>query len=513
MGDHRVIKDLIPMDEAGIGLCGWLQLCFAALFCSDLTVHIVGVYHFGLRKNDGGDYMLLNETLEAFRKGNLELWCPKMTIRKQESDKLIEYSGSGLIRQNQERRLEFVLIECSLPSLPENLKRMLGNTGEVGKLLQPDKYYSLEATELSGWIWKADRLLVSNNFGTAGSIALGDIYVLEHMESSESQNTTIKLEIFSNAKLPLAEATKKTVSVGTDESVSWQRNMARFKVGQFDLTITNEHGVITVVATSENESSPEYFETRIIEALQYVASRTLSWGILQKTTNQNCITCLRSQDAAFLPTQLSLPIDYNHADLEGKWVWLLLGKYLEHIYDFKGEDGFQMHPISAWLHYARNTSAGPIFTRGLGLGITVEGILECEFSKTGTPSIEYADALDEMVAHVNSFAGDENVRARTLGALYAMRTIRAKDRLLSLQAAGIVRADDVKAWDAIRNRGAHARPPEREERQEWIDNCFKTEVLLNHLIFHAIGYEGEFTDYGTRNWPQSRYTCSSASLS
>jgi hypothetical protein len=46
VGDHRVIKDLIPMDEASIGLCGWLPLCFAALFCSDLTAHIVGVYHF-----------------------------------------------------------------------------------------------------------------------------------------------------------------------------------------------------------------------------------------------------------------------------------------------------------------------------------------------------------------------------------------------------------------------------------------------------------------------------------
>jgi hypothetical protein len=457
--------------------------------------------------------MLLNETLEAFRKGNLELWCPKMTVRKQESDKLIEYSGSGLIRQNQERRIEFVLIECSLPSLPENLKRMLGNTGEVGKLLQPDKYYSLEATDLSGWTWKADQLLVSNNFGMAGSIALGDIYVLEHMESSESQNTTIKLEIFSNAKLPLAEATKKTVSMGTDESVSWERNMARFKVGEFELTITKETNIITVVATSEKTSPAEYLETRIIEALQYVASRTLSWGILQKNYNGNWITCLRSPERALLPTNLSLPIDYNHADFEGKWVWLLFGKYLEHIHDFKGEDIFQMHPLSGWLHYVRNASVGSIFAKGLGLGVAVEGILECEFSEIGKPSTKYANELEEMIAYVKSFTCDENVRARTLGALDATRTIRAKDRLFSLGEAGIVRADDVKAWDAIRNRGAHARPPEREERQEWIDNCFKTEVLLNHLIFHAIGYEGEFTDYGTRKWPQSRYPCSSTSLS
>jgi len=455
--------------------------------------------------------MLFNEILEDFRKGNLELWCPKMSVRQQDNEKPIEYLGSGLVRQNQERRLEFVLIESSSPSLSANWKRMLGNTGEVGKLLSADKYYSFEATDLSGRTWKADRLLVSHQFGPAGSIALADIYVLEHMKASESKNNTINLEIFNDVKLPLAEATKKTVSVGTDELVSWERNMARIKVGEFGITITKENKILTVVATSEKINLSEYFETRIIEALQYVASRTLSWGILQKTSNREWTTCLRSPDTPLLPTNLSLPINYERADLEGKWVWLLFRKYLEHICDFKGESRFQMHPLSAWLHYVRNASTGSIFAKGLGLGIAVEGILESEFANIGSPSIEYANAVEEMIAHVKSYTGNENVLARALGALPDMKKTRAKDKLFALQEAGIVRKEDVKAWDSIRNRGAHARPPETEEAQEWINNCYKTEVLLNHLIFHAIGYEGQFTDYGTRNWPQSRYSHSRSS--
>jgi hypothetical protein len=459
--------------------------------------------------------MLLYETLESFRKGNLELWCPKMIILQQESDKPIEYAGSGLIRQNKDRRLEFVLVENPSPSLAENVKRIMRNAGEVGKLLPPDEYYSLEADDLSGWKWKADRLRVSVSLGPGGSIAVGEIYVLEHLESSESQNTTIKLEILSDVKLPFAEATKKTVRMGKDELVSWERNMARFKVGQFELTITNENSILTVVAISEQASSPEYFETRIIEALQFVAAQTLSWEILQKTSNGKSFTCLRSPDTARLTAQLSLPIDYFHSDLGGKWVWLLFEKYLEHICDFKGKDRFQMHPLSAWLHFVRNNSSSSIFTKGLGLGIAAEGILECEFSKIGIPAHEYADAVEAVIAHVKSFTGDKNVRVRALGALCAMRNIRAKDRLSVLRIAGVVRDDDVKAWDAIRNRGAHARPPEREDFQEWIDYCYKTEVLINHLIFHAIGYEGEFTDYGNRNqeWPQSQYPFSNNSPS
>lgn len=456
--------------------------------------------------------MSLHETLKAFRKGNLELWCPKMTIRKQESDKLIEYSGSGLIRQDQKRRLEFVLIECSLSSLSENMKSMLDNTGEVGKLIPHEKYYSFEATDLSGRTWKAVRLHVSHNFGPAGSIAFGNIYVLDHIESSENQNTTVTLEIFNDVKLPLFEATKKTVNMGTDESVSWQRNMTRLKVGQFNLTIKNEHGIISVLAISKNKRSPENFETRIVEALQYIASRTLSWGILQKTTNGNSITSLRSPDKTLPPTNMSLPIDYNHTLLEGKWIWMLFGKYLEHIFNFKGEDRFQTHPLSGWLHSVRNASIGSIFAKGLGLGIAIEGILVCEFSKIGTPSPKYIGAIEEVITNVRSFSGNENVLERTIGALHAMKNVRAKDKLLALEKEGIVRNQDVKAWDSIRNRGAHARPPEREELQKWIDNCYKTEVLLNHLIFYAIGYQGKFTDYGTPNWPQSQYSCSSKGM-
>ena len=457
--------------------------------------------------------MLPYETLESFRKGDLEMWCTKMIIRQQESDKPFEYVGSGLIRQNQESRLEFVLVESSSPSLAENVKRMMRNAGEVGKLLPPDEYYSLEADDLSGRKWKADRLRVSVSFAPAGSIALGEIYVLEHIESSESQNTTIKLEILSDVKLPFAEATKKTVRVGTDELVSWERNVARFKVGQFELTITNENSILTVVATSEKANAPEYIETRIVEALQYVASRTLSWGILQKTANGKSVTCLRSPDKGQLSTNMSLPIDYIHSDLAGKWVWLLLEKYLEHICDFKGKDRFKMHPLSAWLHYVRNTSTGSIFAKGLGLGIAVEGILKCEYSKIGRSSPEDVKAVEAMIDHVNSFSGDGNVLARTLGALREMQSIRATDKLIALQAEGIIRAADVQAWKAIRNSAAHARPPEREEFQKWIDNCYKTEVLINHLIFRAIGYEGKFTDYGNRkqNWPLSQYSFSSTS--
>jgi hypothetical protein len=382
---------------------------------------------------------------------------------------------------------------------------MLGNLGEAGKLVPADEYYSLDATDLSGLTWKTERLLVSRSFSPSGSITRGPIYVLEHSEPSDSENTTIILEIFNDVRLPFANRTKEDLSLEAGEPAFHLRDRASLKTDKCDLTIRRDNDILIIRAAVRNKDFPENFETRIIESLQYVTSRTLSWGILQKNANKNWLTILRSPDKPVPPAKLSPPIDYILSDLYGRWTWMLFGKYLEHIDKFVGENRFQMHPLSAWLNYARNASSGSIFSKGLGLGVAVEGILECEFSLIGRPSLIDTSGLEEMIKHVSSFSGNENILSRTLGALDAMRNPRAKDRLFALQEVAAIRQEDIKAWDDIRNRGAHARPPEKGARQEWIDNCYKTEVLLNHLIFHAIGYEGEFTDYGTANWPQSRY--------
>jgi len=451
--------------------------------------------------------MHLSKNLESFRNGNLELWCPKIIVRQQVNDKPIEHVGSGVIRQDQNRRLEFVLIEGPFVSRLENIRHIMSNSKKVGVLLPVDAYYSFEAHDISGCKWKTERLQVSNQFSQAGSITKGGIYILDHLDFAISQKNTIKLEIFSDVQLPLTKVTKKTICRGKDKSIIWENNSARFKFGKFEFKIFQENGILTVVAASNNSNFPDNFETRILEALQFVTARSLTWGILQKTSGGKSMTCLRSPDAVRPTCQMSLPIDYLQYNLAGKSAWMLFKKYLGHISGFKGTDRLQTHPLSSWLHFARNTSLGSIFTKGLGLGIAVEGILESTYSGLGKPSSKYVKAVEKMIEHIKSFSGDKNVLDRTLGALRNMKSVRPKDKLLALRAKGVVRADDVNAWDIIRNSGAHARPPERENLQEWIDYCFRTEVLIYHLIFRAIGFKGFFTDYGNKiqDWPLSQY--------
>jgi hypothetical protein len=70
---------------------------------------------------------------------------------------------------------------------------------------------------------------------------------------------------------------------------------------------------------------------------------------------------------------------------------------------------------------------------------------------------------------------------------------------------GLVTAKQIDAWSRLRNGAAHARPPEDDELQEWMDLECTGLMMLYHLIFAAIDCMGEYTDSATRNRPLAHY--------
>lgn len=452
--------------------------------------------------------MLASETLKAFRDGTLELHCPEMVLRQRAAESPAEYKGAGIIRQDREQQLEFVLLENGpMPSPATGLTRMLANVGSVGQLVPEDRYYSLQAKDLRGWTWTADRLPICHDSGPGGAVVCGKPWVLDHTEEATETASSLLLEIGGNVEIPCAKFTESTIRAGDGEQRISRRNRAEFQAGEWRVSTTREDGFLLLEAMSPRRTA-DHIETRMLEALQYVTGRTLVWRFVGKTEELRSTTSLRSEPVKLSLQQMLPPIEHHRHDLGGQATWTLFDLYLRHIMRFRGDNRFQMHPLSAWLHYVRSASAASIFTQGLALGVAVEGVLEGEFRDVGSPPKGYIDAVGDLTRHVDSWSGDLNVKKRTLGAINAMRSARAKDRLLALAAEAIVQKRDVDAWDRIRNRGAHARPPESSERQEWIDDCHKTSVLLHHLLFRAIGYQGLYTDYGAANWPAKNYAAS-----
>ena len=67
----------------------------------------------------------------------------------------------------------------------------------------------------------------------------------------------------------------------------------------------------------------------------------------------------------------------------------------------------------------------------------------------------------------------------------------------------------IEAWKQLRNRSVHPAKKDIDvasyDFQTMIDNLNRVTVLLYHIVFHAIGYRGPYTDYSTINYPQQEY--------
>jgi hypothetical protein len=99
---------------------------------------------------------------------------------------------------------------------------------------------------------------------------------------------------------------------------------------------------------------------------------------------------------------------------------------------------------------------------------------------------------------------------RVEGMTQGLLTMRAIDKLRRLVDEGKVIPDYFTAWQTLRNKQLHPLPPDLTDEtdlnyQPVFDQINRVCVLLYHLVFYLIGYEGTYTDFGTLGWPLRTY--------
>ena len=105
------------------------------------------------------------------------------------------------------------------------------------------------------------------------------------------------------------------------------------------------------------------------------------------------------------------------------------------------------------------------------------------------------------------------LRERTLGLLSQLDNPRVKDRIKKLLAQRRVDPSHFQSWSALRNRRVHAvrYDPSKlstGDLQNILLMIGETTVLMYHIIFELIGYEGVYTDYATLTYPTKQYPLS-----
>jgi hypothetical protein len=203
------------------------------------------------------------------------------------------------------------------------------------------------------------------------------------------------------------------------------------------------------------------------------------------------------------------PLQFRNLSPFDASVWTLFGAYLEFVLQ---HDKPQWHPLSENIHLAVMADAGQLESRLIELSVVIEGVLGIGFPTIGKPDTELVAQIDSASKLIQESALGQAIKKRFAGSLSTMKSPRAKDRLLVLVNAGIIRHELMNAWHGMRNSAVHAPGLGGAEIELVYEQYQAALTLLNELVMLLIGYRGAYTDYSVRGWPQREWAGTLANI-
>lgn len=453
--------------------------------------------------------MLDEREKKALRTGVFELHCPSMTLAHNAADdSRRRYRGVGSIRQTAGKGLLFVFHPTGEHQTVSN--ELFGTLSPLrswpsGCLLPDDQYYSLEATDCLGRKWVNRRVIPESRIGGADAfVVTGELTGLSatHDTGSSGRHDSLAFSVLGDIDLPMNNWTETQVVVADTKKQSCRRlNAARFQACGYTLLITKDGDLVTIDVVSDGKPFPCHIESRILQALQFVLAQPLNWFAMEKQVGGIESVSIQVPDTQASKPRLRPPIALWGRDPEGS-VWKLLEQFLRHTIGYEEED---WHPLEGWLHFVLEASRESINSLALALSVSVEGVLGAEFGCFGAPSEVLIQAVGEATRDMDKWIKDGRLRDRLKGLLRDVLRPSPMDKLWQLVAEGATSAQLCNAWHELRNGAVHAGRPYSLPYQRLYDLCHCVTVLLYHLVFRAIEYNGEYTDYSTHSWPTREY--------
>jgi len=167
-----------------------------------------------------------------------------------------------------------------------------------------------------------------------------------------------------------------------------------------------------------------------------------------------------------------------------------------------------------YLRNACEASANSLEAEAIGLCVAVEGIANLlPFDKGNSEDEIVANVRQEILKRLEELGVNSNLKERIQGLLGQLNTVRAIDRLQVLVHSERLDARSLDAWKKLRNKGVH---PTRstleelddEEMQKMIDRIHQVYVCMYQITFTLIGYEGPFSNYGSKRFREETYPSS-----
>lgn len=376
--------------------------------------------------------------------------------------------------------------------------------------------FNLRATDTRGTVWVSDGIIpsaISNITGKA-MILTGKLKYITSKGKFPSDSTIsgsyITYWVFDNLGIPYNKNTMTRVSiVGSRQSVSGTLNSWKFRSNKKDYLLTKEDDdYLKIRISSDDDQLPTNFSNRVIEAFQFILGHPLNWIIMHHVIGHNVELVVRSRRIRIRTNRFEPPLPAHTIQYSknGKYTATfhkrLFHKYLQYTIEHQKT----RHPIWGQLNAIYEAaSASFIDAEALTLSVAIESMLLSEFSDIGYPSRKEKDSIDELLAYLQNWNGNEDIKGRVKSMVGNLKKPSATDRMYKLEKKGAINENQIKSWKNLRHPSVHrylASGKPTPEFRQLIDEC---KLLFYHLIFHAIGYEGPYTDFSSIGWPLKKY--------
>jgi len=437
------------------------------------------------------------EIISDFRSRALDIDCFDMSLTQKVPENPILFKGKGYIRQTADDKLK-----CKLyaeKTVNTDLWKWTGRalSSRSGQLYSDSDYSNLTARDADAVVWTVELVLPNCNWRSDedNPIVTGDLTTLTMEGPAASREHSVYLHFFEDVELPLMI-----------DKFKFFRDNYTFAVEKLEGSFTIE--------VSSNTALPDGFAGRVQEALRFMLAQSISWRALCVSDGKRQSFHVASEVQRSRNTRLYPPIGRgkSHAYINDCWNMFFL--YLQYILK-NSQPGYWSY-CSYHLDNACEASANSADAWSYGLCIAVEGLSALLPSKKDDGTIA---RLKDMTKDIISFVGKMDcysmLAKRLKGTLDGMANEPPPDRMYLLIPTGHLDAKHVEAWKKLRNKYVHPKKiglKELNEKklQELIDTIHKVTVLMYHIVFYIIDYNGHFTDYSALGFPEKTYPSTAA---
>jgi len=388
------------------------------------------------------------ETIDAFRRGQLDLDCKRMVLTQRKTGG-VRFEGQGYIRQTPDGAITLKLYVTQHNAKPfADLHDLVATA--AGGLYPEDLLYDLEAVQQGGTQWTATRIMPDPHWDTTDMSVLmtGKLQAITARLDRKSPQHYLRLHFFDQYDLPL----NLFSNVENNEGKLTVRDRAKFEAcgSKFEVRVGDGD---TIVEAHSEEAFPDAFDLRIQEALQFVTAKTAFWRARVESKSDGFSVELAAPSRKSSRTQFGPPLSPNSIDFQTHG-WRLFGAYLQYLVA-NTTDTYWNH-VAYHLNNACEATAGSLDAWAVGVSVAVEAVASLiNLAEDKEQAASVVGLQASMREWLEGQSGLGKLADRVAGLIGMIGNKLPQDTLHALAAAGRIEKSYIKAWSDLRNRHVH----------------------------------------------------------